>query len=88
MTLWRVEQSAQEKDCKWHRLYSQSDTHFCLITRLSNEPLYLFIGFPRQKNTIPLQDLHSYIRFANPEEQSILILYFPISSAVQTHPSK
>lgn len=47
-------------DRKWQRLYSQSDAHFCFITRLSDEPLYLFVGFPRQKNTIPLQDLHSY----------------------------
>lgn len=52
--------NAGEKDRKRQWLYSQSDTHFCFITRLSDKPLYLFIGFPRQKNTVPLQDLHSY----------------------------
>lgn len=42
-----------------NRSYSQSDAHFCFITRLSHEPLHLFVGFSHQENTVPLQDLHS-----------------------------
>lgn len=52
--------------------YSQSDTHFCFVTRLTNKTLYFFVGFPSQTNSIPLQDLHSYkpqgkIQYTNTE---------------------
>lgn len=45
--------------CTEVKMHSQSDAQLRLAALLSDEPLDLFVGLPRQRNAIPLQDLHS-----------------------------